>query len=196
MAARVAGISFPELIRTRVIEPAGLTDTWLVLPAEHLPRVARIAGAPGSEIAMESYSSRYGTQLGHPAFSVMATVSDLLRFLLQFDPHAERHFLSTAAIRTMSTDQTGSYRSEAAGYPISKWGAGFELQSGWGDTGLGPIESYGHLGGTGCAAWIDPVDAVSVAFVSNRHWSASPEGRQWREEAVNVALAAATAPVH
>lgn len=192
MAARVAGVSFPDLIRTQVLEPAGLRDTYVSLPAEQLPRVARISGAPGTETAMESYSSPYGTQLGHPAYSVMATVSDLLRFLLQFDPHAERRFLSTAAIRTMSTDQTGSYRSEAVGYPISKWGAGFELQSGWGDTGLGPIESYGHLGGTGCVAWIDPVDAVSVAFVSNQHYSAVPDGRGWKEIAANVAIAAVT----
>ncbi len=194
MAARVAGISFPELIRTRVLEPAGLTDSWLVLPAEHRSRIARIAGAPGTEANMESYSSPYGTQLGHPAYSMVATVSDLLRFLLQFDPHADRRFLSKAGIRTMSTDQTGGYRSEAAGYSISKWGAGFQLQSGWGSTGLGSIESYGHLGGTGCIGWIDPVDAVSVAFVSNQHYSAVPDGLGWKEVAPNVALAAMTAP--
>jgi CubicO group peptidase (beta-lactamase class C family) len=195
MAAKVAGGSVPELIRTRVLEPAGLTDTYLVVPAEHRARVARISGAPGTEIEMESYSSEYGTQLGHPAYSMVATVSDLLRFLLHFDPHAEQRFLSRAGIRTMSTDQTGSYHSEAPGYPISKWGAGFEVQRGWGDTGLGPAESYGHLGGTGCIGWIDPVDAVTVAFVSNQHYSAAPDGRGWKEIAANVAFAAMTAPV-
>jgi len=194
MAARVAGVSFPELIRTRVLEPAGLTDTHLVLPTEELPRVAHIAGAPG-ERGLEFYSSPYGTQLGHPAYGVVATLSDLLRFLLQFDPHADDRFLSKSAVRTMSTDQTGSYYSEGAGYPISKWGAGFELQTGWGDTGLASKASYGHLGGTGCVGWIDPADAVSVAFVSNQNWSASPEGRKWKEAAVNMAIAAVTAPV-
>ena len=144
---------------------------------------------------MESYSSPSGTRLGHPAYSVMATVSDLLRFLLQFDPHADTQFLSKSGIRTMSTDQTGSYHSEAVGYPISKWGAGFQLQRGWGSTGLGSSESYGHMGGTGCIGWIDPVDAVSVAFVSNQHYSAIPEGIGWKEVAANVAFAAMTAAV-
>jgi CubicO group peptidase (beta-lactamase class C family) len=195
MAAKVAGVSYPELIRTRVLEPAGLTETFVQLPAEHLPRVARIEGAPGTEMAMESYSSAYGTRLGHPSYSALATVSDLLRFVLQFDPHAEERFLSKAAVRTMSTDQTGSYHGTAEGFPISKWGAGFQLQSGWGSTGLGSRESYGHMGGTGCIGWIDPVDAVSVAFVSNQHYSAVPEGLGWKEVAANVAFAAMTAPV-
>jgi CubicO group peptidase (beta-lactamase class C family) len=195
VAAKVAGVSFPELVRTRVLEPAGLDDTFLVLPEEQRPRVAKIAGAPGTEADMESYSSAYGTRLGHPSYSMMATVSDLLRFLLHFDPHSDQRFLSKTGIRTMSTDQTGSYHSEAAGYPISKWGAGFQLQSGWGSTGLGPSESFGHMGGTGCIGWIDPVDAVTVAFVSNQHYSAIPEGLGWKEVALNVAVAAMTAPV-
>ena len=195
MAAQVAGVSFPELIRTRVLEPAGLRDTFLVLPQEHLPRVAKIAGAPGTETDMESYSSPYGTQLGHPSYSMLATVSDLLRFLLQFDPYTDQRFLSKTGIRTMSTDQTGSYHSTAEGYPISKWGAGFQLQSGWGSTGLGSRDSFGHMGGTGTIGWIDPVDAVTVAFVSNQHYSAVPEGLGWKEIAANVAFAAMTAPV-
>ncbi len=195
LAANVAGVSYPELIRTRVLEPAGLNETFLVLPEEQLPRVAQIAGAPGTEASMAHYSSPYGTQLGHPAYSALATVSDLLRFLLQFGPHAEQRFLSTAGNRTMSTDQTGSYHGEAEGYPIARWGAGFQLQSGWGSTGFGSRESFGHFGGTGCAGWIDPVEAVSVAFVSNQHYSASPDGIRWKEMAVNVAIAAVTAPV-
>jgi CubicO group peptidase (beta-lactamase class C family) len=195
MAAKVAGVSYPELVRTRVLEPAGLHDTFMQLPVEHLPRVAQIAGAPGTETAMESYSSAYGTRLGHPSYSALATVSDLLRFLLQFDPHAEERFLSKAAVRTMSTDQTFSYHGTAEGYPIAKWGAGFQLQPGWGPTDLGSSGSFGHFGGTGCAGWIDPADAVSVAFVSNQHYSAVPGGRGWKEIATGVAMAAVTAPV-
>ena len=39
------------------------------------------------------------------------------------------------------------------------------------------------------------VDAVTVAFVSNQHYSAIPDGRGWKEIAANVAFAAMTAPV-
>ena len=37
--------------------------------------------------------------------------------------------------------------------------------------------------------------AVSVAFVSNQHYSAVPGGRGWKEIATGVAMAAVTAPV-
>lgn len=188
MAATVAGVSFPELIRTRVLEPAGLTDTALCLPDELLPRVAHVAGPDGEAID-------WGAQIGHPSYGVAATVSDLLRFLLHFDSNTELRLHSRAGVRTMSTDQTAVFRGDAVGFPIAKWGAGFQLQTGWGDTGLGAIDSFGHMGGTGCVGWISPADAVSVAFVSNRYYSGDPKARERREAAVNLAIAAATAPV-
>jgi CubicO group peptidase (beta-lactamase class C family) len=188
MAATVAGIPFPELIRTRVFGPAGLAGTFIDLPAELLPRVADVAGADGDAID-------WGAQTAHPAYGVAATVSDLLRFLLHFDRSSELRLHSKAGLRTMSTDQTAVFRGDAPEFPISKWGAGFQLQTGWGDTGLGASDSFGHMGGTGCGGWVSPADAVSVAFVSNRYWSGDPESRQRREAAINLAIASVTAPV-
>src|SRR5215207_5503717 len=36
--------------------------------------------------------------------------------------------------------------------------------------------SFGHGGASGCILWIDPVYDVVVAFVSNRHARADPDG--------------------
>jgi CubicO group peptidase (beta-lactamase class C family) len=94
----------------------------------------------------------------------------------------------------MTTDQTGSYRSTAEGYPIFKWGAGFVLQAGEGVIGIGSPQSYGHFGGTGCAGWIDPEAGVAVAFVSNSHvMRGRGEWIERLEEAVNVAIAVGSA---
>lgn len=188
MAAKVAGVSFPELLRTRVFEPAGLTDTFIGLADDLAPRVADVAGSDGAPID-------WGAQTGHPSYGVAATLPDLLRFLLHFDPQSELRLHSKAGVRTMSTDQTAGYHNTALDFPISKWGAGFQLQSGWGDTGLGALDSFGHFGGTGCAGWINPADAVSVAFVSNRFYLGDPQARERREVAIDLAIAAATAPV-
>jgi CubicO group peptidase (beta-lactamase class C family) len=149
MVARVAGVSFPELIRAWVLEPAGLTDTFLGLPAEEHSRVARVAGANGEGTDWAIYSSLYGSQIGHPAYGVVATVEDVLRFLLLFDPLGERRLHSRAGLRTMTTDQTFGFRGTAEGYPIFKWGAGFALQAGEGDAGIASLRSYGHFGGPG-----------------------------------------------
>jgi CubicO group peptidase (beta-lactamase class C family) len=190
MAAQIAGVSFPELIRTRVLEPAGLTQTFLGLPAELHARVARVAGANGEGTEWAIYSSLYGSQIGHPAYGVVATVDDVLRFLLHFDPRSGRTLHTTAGLRAMTTNQTAWYRSEAEGYPISKWGAGFVLQAGEGDAGIASAGSYGHFGGTGCAGWVDPEFGVTVAFVSNSHvMRGRDEWHERLEEAVNVAIA-------
>ena len=195
MAAKAANISYPELIRTSVLEPAGLTDTFLGLPAEHHPRVARVAGATGEGTDWAIYSSLYGSQIAHPAYGVVATVDDVLRFLLLFDPQGARQLNSRAGLQTMTTDQTFPYRSTAKRYPISKWGAGFALQAGSGDAGIASIGTYGHAGGTGCVGRIDPSHGVTVAFVSNSHASRDPhEWLERLEEAVNVTIAAVTAP--
>jgi CubicO group peptidase (beta-lactamase class C family) len=193
MAARVAGVSFPELIRTRVLEPAGLPQTFMTLPAELHARVARVRAATREGTDWAIYSSLYGSQIGHPAYGVTATVADVLRFLLLFDPKGTQTIHSAAGWRAMTTDQTGGYRSEAAAYPISKWCAGFMLQAEIHAGGIASPGSYGHQGGTGCVGWIDPAYGVTVAFVSNSH---GLRGRdEWLErveEAANVALAAAT----
>ena len=188
MAARVAGVSFPELLRARVFEPAGLSETYIDLSTELLPRVADVAGTDGKAID-------WGAQIGHPSYGVAATVSDLLRFLLHFDPSSDLRLHSKAGMRTMSTDQTETFHGTAEDFPIAKWGAGFQLQSGWGVTGLGANDSFGHLGGTGVVGWMSPVDAVSVAFVSNRYYSGDPTSAERLEQAVNLAIAAATAPL-
>lgn len=192
MTATVAEMSFPELIRTRVLEPAGLAQTYVQIPAEEHARVARVAGATGEGTDWAIYSSLYGSQIGHPAYGVMATVSDVLRFLLLFDPHGAQTIHSAAGLRAMTTDQTGAHTGGNAAFPVSKWGAGFMLQDRNGEGGIASPESYGHQGGTGCVGWIDPVYGVTVAFVSNSHGNRGRD--EWRdrvEEAVNVSLSAA-----
>ena len=179
----------------RVLEAAGLTRPMCRFPPSCIPRVARVAGATGEGTDWAIYSSLYGSQIGHPAYGVVATVADVLRFLLLFDPHGANTIHSAAGLRAMTTNQTGGFRSEAAAYPIAKWAAGFALQEGNGDAGIASEESYGHLGGTGCVGWVDPRYGVTVAFVSNGHGNRGlDEWRERLEEAVNVSVAAATAP--
>ena len=117
-----------------------------------------------------------------PSHGVFATLADLLRFLLLFDPSGPGPIHSAAGLRTMTTDQTNVFRSAAPvlspEYPVSKWGVGFMIQGENGEVGLASPESYGHLGGTGCVGWIDPVYRVTVAFVSNS--DASRLGRMAR----------------
>lgn len=75
--------------------------------------------------------------------------------------------------------------------PVMRWGAGFMLQGGNGQVRLASPQRYGHLAGSGCVGWIDPVERVTVAFVSNRNAGTGSDWDEWRdrlESAVNVGL--------
>ena len=166
-------------------------------PLDLLDRIAYITGAPFEGTDWDHYNSPYGIRTAHPSYGAVATLPDLLRFLLLFDPNAAKHIHSTAAIATMTTDQTHGYEIGAtAPRPdgiIPQWGAGFMIKGASGEVGLASPESYGHMGATGCIAWVDPRSRVSLAFVSNSHIRRGYDELLARlEQAVNVALSSAT----
>jgi CubicO group peptidase (beta-lactamase class C family) len=198
VAARVAGMSFPDLVRTTVLEPAGLTDTYMPPPRSEYGRLAYVEGplAEGTPGAM--YNSPYALDLAHPAFGTVSTVADLLRFGLLFDPNSGTRIFSEATVRTMTTDQTngntlGALGERDSGAPM-RWGIGFMIkgQVGWGADLASPA-TFGHGGASGCSLQVDPVNEVAVAYVSNKHARTGREPFTIRQQTItNVAIACLT----
>jgi CubicO group peptidase (beta-lactamase class C family) len=175
VASTITGTSFPDLVRTLVLEPAGLADTFLPPPAREYGRIAYVSGptAEGTDGAM--YNSPYARDLAHPAFGVIATAGDLLRFGLLFAPNGHR-ILAGATIQTMTTDQTDGHAPEHTDAPSTgapyPWGLGFMLKRRLPYPELLSPAAFGHDGATGCTLWIDPTYDLTIAFVSNRHLNA------------------------
>jgi beta-lactamase class C len=197
MAAVAAGTPFPELLRREVLDPAGLRETRFPTPASIHPRIAVVEGAPGSGTTSAMYTSAYGLGLAHPAFGVVATLPDLLRFGLLFRPECTNRIHSLATIRMMTTDQTGGDDPAESVIPrketVHPWGIGFAIKGAGISPELVSPESYGHGGATGCYLWIDPRYDLVVAFVSNRHYAGDPERFMPRLDSVmNVVWAAMT----
>lgn len=199
VAAQATGINFHELVSKLILEPAGLSDTYLIPSTEVEPRIAEVVGsmAAGTDGAM--YNSTYARGLAHPAFGAIATVSDLLQFGLLFTPHSPTPLFSRAGIQTMTSDQVAAVSFAEPDSPlpgaVRPWGGGFMLKGQAGYPALASPWSYGHPGATGCVLWIDPGHDVVIAFVSNRHSGAdADEGRfsQRLERVVNVVLASLT----
>jgi CubicO group peptidase (beta-lactamase class C family) len=175
VATIVSGMSFPDLVRTLVLEPGGLRETYLPPAPADYPRVAHVVGSPayGTESAM--YNSPYALALGHPAFGAVASVRDLLRLGLRFARGNKRAILSDATIRAMTSDQSGG----AIGNLMDPgpngprpWGLGFAIHGNVPTLGLGDLttpSAFGHPGATGCTLVVDPVFEIALAFVSNRH---------------------------
>jgi beta-lactamase class C len=201
LAGRVAAAAvqddFPDLVRELVLDPAGLTDTFMPPSAGEDARIAYVSGgfAEGTPGAM--YNSPYARNLAHPAFGTIATLRDLLSFGVLFTSHAPKQMLSSAALRTMISDQTGGdYPGEKIFRPegvIHPWGIGFMLKGRAGTPELVSPSSFGHAGASGCILWIDPVLDVVIAFVSNCHYNADPDGFISRlDRVVNVTTSTLT----
>ncbi|GBD16514.1 Esterase EstB [bacterium HR26] len=187
-AEEAAGRPFPALVRELVLEPAGLRETYFPLPPDEAGRLARVTGALAEGTPGHMYGPGYGLRLAHPAWGVVASLPDLLRFGLLFTPHAPVRILSRAAIRAMTSNQVGL----AADGGI--WGIGFELAGGhFGEGDLLSPASFGHSGATGCTVWVEPEADLVLAYVSNRHLNAGREAFVRRlATVINMVLAALT----
>ncbi|CAN5757034.1 serine hydrolase domain-containing protein [soil metagenome] len=197
IASTVSGISFPELVRTLVLEPAALSRTFMPPEEVEYPRIAHVEGVFASDTSGAMYNSAYSRQLAHPAFGTVASLVDLLDFGLCFDPCSDRQLLSRAGILTMTSDQTcGDFAAESSIVPagvIHAWGIGFSIKGRSGYPELASPEGYGHGGASGCYIWIDPRHRVTIAFVSNRHYNASStEFMQRLDQALSVTLSSLT----
>lgn len=176
MASIVTGMSFPDLIRTLVLEPGKLENTHMPPPPSAYGRIAHVNGslAYGSDGAM--YNSPYALQLAHPSFGTVASVTDLLHFGLLFAPGADNPIVSRATAKVMTIDQTGGQaRGHIAGIELAlpqPWGLGFELNftaGGFGLAEIGSSATFGHAGASGCVLVVDPINEIGLAFVSNSH---------------------------
>jgi CubicO group peptidase (beta-lactamase class C family) len=201
VAGRMAAVAmqgdFASLVWELVLEPAGLTSTFLPAPTAGSDRIAYVTGALGEGAAGAMYNSPYTRGLAHPAFGAVATLPDLLAFGALFLPGAPRSLLSGAGLATMTSDQTcGDEPGDRVIPPVGvihPWGLGFMLKGRAATMELVSPTSFGHGGASGCILWVDPVHEVVVAFVSNRHVRADPDGFMPRlTRVVNATLAALT----
>jgi CubicO group peptidase (beta-lactamase class C family) len=199
MGEVVTGASFSDLVHGLVIEPMGLADTFVTPGTAVDGRIACVRGvlAEGTDGAM--YNSRYGRSLGHPAFGVVSSLRDMVRFGAHFAPGGPRVH-AEPTIRAMTSPQTGDVPGEhpaPIGYGTDAripWGYGFELQNEQVPAVLSELassSSFGHGGASGCMLLIDPVAELVVVVHSNTHILTGPDPWLTRLQSIlNAAIAA------
>jgi CubicO group peptidase (beta-lactamase class C family) len=198
ICAKVAGLTFPELVRQTVIMPGALADTYMPPPDSVSGRIAQIDGplAEGTPGAM--YNSTYARELAHPAFGTIASARDLLKFGLLFDPNRDQQLFSRIATMTMITDQTGLDFPDELSDPMSPavraWGIGFHVKGRMTFPELASPAAFGHPGATGCLLLVDPAHDIAFAYVSNRHLNTSLDDWNARlSKVANVVMSSLTA---
>jgi CubicO group peptidase (beta-lactamase class C family) len=175
LAERATHTPLPELMRALLLAPMGLGATFFPPAPDAATAQVRGVLAEGSDGAM--YNSRHALGLAHPAFGVVASARDLLRFALHFMPGGPRVH-AEATVRAMTRDQTGgvpgihpSLRGFGASAHIP-WGLGWALQTA--DvpalfSELLSFRTFGHGGASGCQLVADPEQGLVVAVLTNTH---------------------------
>jgi CubicO group peptidase (beta-lactamase class C family) len=177
VVAVVAGQPFPEVVRTLVLEPMGLADTFMRPRDGGSDRIAVVRGVfnDGTDGAM--YNSAYGRSLAHPAFSAVSSVDDMVTFLRHFAPGGPRVF-AESTVRAMTSIQTAGAPGQHPlldGFPADAripWGFGFALQTEDAPavfSELASFSTFGHPGASGCQILVDPVADLTVVLLTNTH---------------------------
>ena len=183
MAETATGDPFPELVRRLVLEPMGLRDTFLLPDAAAQARIARVRDVQAEGTAGEMYNSAYARSLAHPAFSVVSSAPDMLRFLRHFVPGGPR-IHAEATVRAMTSVQTGEVPGDfillggLGAEARIPWSYVFELQTPQAPAILSELASFsafGHPGASGCHLLADPVADLEIVILTNAHLHAGLE---------------------
>ena len=176
LAQVVTGERYVDLVQSLVVEGMNLGATWVVPPLFVRDRIARVHGvlAEGTDGAM--YNSDYGLSLGHPAFGVVSSLRDMLRFAAHFAPGGPRiHRVATVALLT--EPQPGLRGHHPLWPELGKdaeigWGLTFEVQTEASPATLSRLASpgtFGHPGASGCRVVVDPATRTVVVVLTNTH---------------------------
>ena len=170
LLGRAAGQSYGEVLRTRIFEPLGMTDTafWT---AQTDRLVTAYRSGPDGLVAWDQPDGKYSRP---PAFEdgaggLVSTADDMLAFARMFlrggDP-----VLSAESVRAMTTDQLTPEQKARGGLgPDFFTGQSWSFCQAVQDDG-----SFGWNGGFGTAWDVDPNREVTIIVLTQRMFD-SPE---------------------
>ena len=180
----VSGMTFDAFLQKRLFDPLGMKHTTFYVSDEQRARLATAYAKNKDTGALESVPPRrdFGPRDRPPQGNggLYSTAPDYARFcqmLLNGGTLDGRRYLSTAAMKFLTTPQTGDlptgfFQNDAYG----KRGANY----GWGigtcilrapHDGVAAMLSpgtYGHGGAWGTQAWVDPVKGVAYVLMVQR----------------------------
>ncbi len=191
LARRVTGVRVAELVRTELLAPLGLRDTYLGLPGELWSRHVPVSGRGLTERATQLVINRPRTrQAVIPAASVSATARDLAKLYQVLLNGGEFDGVRVLKPETIMAATQPSSDGEIDRYLKLqvRWSQGFQL--GGGRSGAARVggrhhpmgdqastAAFGHNGSYVCVGWADPERNIAVGYVTARLVSRSEGAR-------------------
>jgi CubicO group peptidase (beta-lactamase class C family) len=179
---RVTGLPVSDVLRGRLLEPLGLRDTYLGLPAGQWTRHVPVSGRGPAELATQLVINRRATrQAVIPAASVSATARDLAwlyQALLNGGVRDGARVLTPETIRQATAPSSDGETDRYLRLPV-RWSEGFQLggerkasaRLGGGPGPMGARASrtaFGHNGSYVCLGWADPERQIAVGYLTAR----------------------------
>jgi CubicO group peptidase (beta-lactamase class C family) len=173
---RVTGRPLPEVMRDLVLEPLGVHDTYLGLPADQAARAVMLRPADLRFRAPSLFCNHPHVRSAViPAAGVSATARDVATFyetLRRGGTWGERHLLEPDSTAAMLVPTSGEKRDLFTGTYI-RWSEGFQLGGPRPDpdevSALGKLSSpyaFGHNGSDVCIGWADPTRRLVMAYLT------------------------------
>ncbi len=164
---RVSGHPLNVYCANKIFRPLGMTDTVFKPSWSLHNRIAPTEYCQGEMLwgrVHDPVCRRMGGMAGHAG--LFSSTDDLSRFalmLLNGGSAGSVHILKAATVEKMTIPQSPPGKMELRGFG---WDIGPPLASNRNE--LPPVGSFGHLGYTGTALWIDPVSKVYIIVLANR----------------------------
>lgn len=191
----VSGQSYESFLQERVFEPLGMKDTSPYPSDEQLQRLAGLyefkdgkLGYVGFQLLGPVKGSRHPIPAGG-LYSTAADLAKLYAMMLRGGKVGDKRILSEAAIKQMTTVQTGDLQ---CGFT-----AGMGFGFGWAVTrkpeGVHEMMSagtYGHGGAFGTQGWIDPEKDLFVILLIQRVGLPNADASDLRRELQATAVGA------
>jgi CubicO group peptidase (beta-lactamase class C family) len=184
----VSGMPFPEFLDRRLFAPLGMKSTTFYPTERQLPRIVTpcqqeatvsVTGTVAAEarrlveVTSPRFQKQYILRHDRPAlgngglYSTAEDYSLFARMMLNGGEWKGRRYLSAAAVKQMTSIQTGDLK---AGFvPGSGWGLTVGIvREPQGVTAMLSPGTFGHGGAYGTQAWIDPVKGLALILMIQR----------------------------
>lgn len=178
LVERATGMPVADALRTELLYPLGLHDTYLGVPEPELYRCVPIRGTtPVGRVAAVDLNRRSVRRAVIPAAGISTTAEDVARFygmLLGGGTIGGTRILSPDTVTRMLRPSSNGELDRYAKAPV-RWSEGFQLGGARHAAGfispLGELSSkqaFGHNGSNCCVAWADPTRALVFVHLTSR----------------------------